>query len=249
MPLAPPLPGAFELASDEVHSWCASLDVAPETFARLQASLAADEHTRSAAFQFERDRRRFIVARGLLRVLLGCYLQAPPSRINFACNAFGKPALGVGFADRLKFNLSHSGDVALIAVAAAADVGVDVEYVRAQPDHAEIARHFFSPAEIKALTDLPGHLHAAAFFDCWTKKEAYLKARGEGLALSLKGFSVPLATGPAQAPVDVHGWSIHTLRPAPGYAGALAIAGTGWRLRESQWTMPQGVARGSVMPS
>jgi 4'-phosphopantetheinyl transferase len=236
MSLTPSLPSSFQLASNEVHSWCASLDVPPETSARLYATLTPDERTRSARFHFERDQQRFIVARGVLRDLLGRYLQTQPSQIRFVYNAFGKPDLGPEFASRLKFNLSHSAGLALIAIATASNVGVDLEYIRAQSDYADIARRFFSAAEVDYLSALPGHLYAEAFLSCWTKKEAYLKACGEGLAIPLPGFSVPLTTDPAHAPVDLCvGWSFYTLRPAPGYAGALAIEGSGWRLRQWQW--------------
>jgi 4'-phosphopantetheinyl transferase len=242
---APALPSPLRLASDEVHSWCAGLDVPPETCARLFATLTADERARSARFQFERDRRRFIVARGVLRDLLGRYLQTSPGQIRFVYNAFGKPDLGPEFASRLKFNLSHSADVVLIAIATGANVGVDLEHIRELPDCAEIARRFFSATEVDYLSRLPGHLYPEAFFSCWTKKEAYLKACGEGMATRLKSVSVPLTTDPADAPVDFHvastdlvpakRWSLYTLRPAPGYAGALAIEGTGWRRRQCQW--------------
>ena len=251
MSLTPSLPSSFQLASDEVHNWCASLDVPPETSARLYATLTPDERTRSARFQFEHDQQRFIVARGVLRDLLGCYLQTQPGQIRFVYNAFGKPDLGPEFANRLKFNLSHSAGLALIAIATASDVGVDLEYIRAQSDYADIARRFFSAAEVDYLVALPSHLYAEAFFSCWTKKEAYLKACGEGLARPLNSFSVPLTTDPAHTPVDLYvaskgivparRWSLYTLRPAPGYAGALAIEGTGWRLRQWQWKMPQRV--------
>jgi 4'-phosphopantetheinyl transferase len=259
------LMSTFQLAFDEVHSWCASLDVPPETSARLYATLTPDERARSARFQFERDQQRFIVARGVLRDLLARYLQTQPNQISFVYNAFGKPDLGPEFANRLTFNVSHSGPpallprwgprsagLALIAIATAANVGVDLEYIRAQSDYyADIARHFFSAAEIDYLITLPSHLYAETFFSCWTKKEAYLKACGEGLAMPLNSFSVPLTTDPAPTPEDLYvaskdivparRWSLYTLRPAPGYAGALAIEGTGWRLREWQWSMPQRV--------
>jgi len=251
MSLAPSLPGAVQLASDEVHSWCASLDVPPETSARLYATLTPDERTRSARFRFERDQQRFIVARGVLRDLVGRYLQTQPSHIRFVYNAFGKPDLSPEFGNRLKFNLSHSAGLALIAIATDSSVGVDVEYIRAQSDYADIARRFFSAAEVDYLMALPSHLYAEAFFSCWVKKEAYLKACGEGLATPLNSFSVPLTTDAAHTPVDLYvappdivpakRWSLYTLRPAPGYAGALAIEGTGWRLRQWQWKTPQRV--------
>jgi 4'-phosphopantetheinyl transferase len=239
--------GSFQLASDEVHSWCASLDVPPETSARLYTTLTADERNRSARFQFECDQQHFIVARGVLRDLLGRYLQTQPGKIRFVYNAFGKPDLGPEFGNRLKFNLSHSGRFAVIAIATAADVGVDLEYIRAESDYADIARHFFSAAEIDYLIALPSHLYAESFFSCWTKKEAYLKACGEGLARPLSSFSVPLTTDPAHSPVDLHvaskdivpakRWSLYTLRPVPGYAGALAIEGTGWRLCQCRYDL------------
>jgi len=249
--LTPSRPSSFQLASDEVHSWCASLDVPPETSARLYAALSPDERTRSARFQFERDQQRFIVARGVLRDLLGRYLQTQPSQISFVYNAFGKPDLSPEFGNRLKFNLSHSAGLALIAIATASNVGVDLEYIRAQSDYTDIARRFFSTAEVDYLIALPSHIYAEAFFSCWTKKEAYLKACGEGLAIPLNSFSVPLTTDPAHAPVDLYvaskdivpakRWSLYALRPAPGYTGALVIEGTGWRLRQWQWKMPQRV--------
>lgn len=234
--------GLFQLAPDEVHSWCASLDVPPEASARLYATLSFDERNRSARFRFERDRQRFIVAHGVLRDLLGCYLRTQPGRINYVYNAFGKPDLSPEFGSRLRFNLSHSAGLALIAIAADSNVGVDLECLRAQPDYAAIARRFFSAAEADQLTALPSHLFAEAFIGCWTKKEAYLKARGDGLAGPLDGFTVPLSTDPAHGPIDLYvaskRWSFYTLQPAPGYVGALAIEGSGWRLSQRQWQMP-----------
>jgi 4'-phosphopantetheinyl transferase len=235
----------FQLACDDVHTWCVSLDVPPETCAGLYAILTCDERNRSARFRFERDRRCFIVAHGVLRELLGHYLGTHPGEIHFVSNAFGKPALSTEFGSRLKFNLSHSADLALIAIAAEADIGVDIEYIRTQPDHAEVARCFFPAADVDQWSRLPRHLHAQAFFSCWTKKEAFVKACGEGLAIPLASFSVPLITDPAHPPAELYGaandivparrWSLYTLQPAPGYIGALAIEGSGWRLTERHW--------------
>ena len=244
MSLTPSPAGSFRLTSGEVHTWYASLDVAPETSARLYATLALDERDRSARFRFERDRLHFIVAHGVLRDLLGCYLQTDSGRISYVYSAFGKPHVSPEFGSRIRFNLSHSAGLALIAIAADANVGVDLEYMRMQSDYAEIAQ-FFSAAEVEQLTALPSHLYAEAFFSCWTKKEAYLKACGEGLATPLDSFSVPLTTDCAHAPVDVclavddkvpaKRWSVYTLRPASGYIGALAIEGSGCRLTQRQW--------------
>src|SRR2546430_15182480 len=164
MSLTASLPSCFPLASDEVHIWCASLDVPPETSARLHATLTPDERTRSARFHFERHRQRFIVARGVLRYLLGRYLQAQSSQVSLVYNEFGKPDLGPEFANRLKFNLSHSAGLALIAIAAASNVGVDLGCLRIIFNYVDIARHYF--------IHIKGQLYAEAFFSCWTKKEA-----------------------------------------------------------------------------
>jgi 4'-phosphopantetheinyl transferase len=245
MSLTPSPAGSFQLASDEVHSWSASLDVPPETSARLYATLTCDERNRSSRFRFKRDQQRFIVAHGVLRDVLGRYLRTNPGEITFSYNAFGKPELSPVFCSRLKFNLSHSAGLALIAIAADSNVGVDLECIGVQSDYAEVARRFFSAVEIDHLHALPSHLYAEAFFNCWTKKEAYLKARGEGLSIPLNSFSVPLTTYPAHAPADLYRaphdsvparrCSLYTLQPAPGYIGALAIEGGGWRLRQWQW--------------
>ena len=209
----------------EVHSWCVSLDVSPDTCAGFYATLASDERNRSARLRFERDRRRFVVAHGALRTLLGRYLRIPPGAVRFVYNPFGKPDLSPELG-RLKFSLSHSADLALIAIAADAEIGVDVELIREQSDWAELARCFFSPAEVDQLNRLPRPLHTQAFFSCWTKKEAYVKARGEGLAL--------LDETPTDAVLSRR-WSLYTIQPAPGYIGALVIAGRGWCLRQWHW--------------
>jgi 4'-phosphopantetheinyl transferase len=203
--------GPFQLPRGTVHCWCVSLDVPPETVAGLYATLTSDERNRSARFRFARDRQRFVAARGALRDLLGRYLGTRAGRIRFAYNAFGKPALSSEFGSRLRFNLSHSADLALIAITTEAGIGVDLEYIRPQPDHVEIARCFFSAAEVDRLSRLPSHLYPQAFFSCWTKKEALVKARGEALA-------IPLPSLP-------RGWSVYTLQPAPGYIGALVVEG------------------------
>ena len=216
------------LASKEVHTWCVRLDVPRDLAERLYATLSPEERFRSARFRFDRDRRRFVVAHGALRDLLGRYVGTRPGDIRFIHNAFGKPGLGPGLGGRLKFNLSHSGDLALIAIAADADVGVDVERVREGSDYPEIAWSFFSAAEIDDLNGVPSHLYAESFLGCWTQKEAYMKARGEGFEIPPASFSVSQLNG---------AWSLHTLRPAPGYVGAVAVEGTGWSLSQHPWNL------------
>ena len=237
----------YRLAADEVHVWCVDLDDAPAaTSARLYEALTPAERKRSAGFRFEQDQRRFAVAHGALRDILQRYLESLPDRMEYVHNAYGKPRLDPEYGHSLEFNLSHSRGLALIGLANTA-VGVDVEHIRPESDLVEIARRFFSPAEADRLLALPRRLRTEAFFGCWTKKEAYLKASGEGLAKPLDGFSVPLTTYAAETPASlraasnagggVKDWSLYTLRPARGYIGALAIEGTNWRVSQRVWTL------------
>lgn len=163
--------------------------------------------------------QRFIAAHGGLRELLGRYLGAHPSQVRFVHNGFGKPSLSGRLGSRLTFNLSHSADLALIGIAADAEIGVDLEYIRDEPDFTEIAQWFFDAVEVEELNRLPSELRARAFLGSWTRKEAYAKARGEGLG----------ATNEIAQPL---GWSLYSLQPAPGYVGALVVEGSGWRVTQ-----------------
>ncbi len=195
---------------DAVQLRCVRLDVAPEPY---DATLSDDERSRAARFRFDRDRRRFVVARGALRELLGRCLATDPGQVRFIYNASGKPELDPECGSRLRFNVSHSGDLALIAITTDAAVGVDLERIAPQPDGPAIARSMFSAADVDRLNDTPSHLYPQAFLRCWTKKEAYVKARGAGLADAASNLD------------GTPGWSVYTLDPAPGYIGALVVAG------------------------
>jgi 4'-phosphopantetheinyl transferase len=240
--LAPPRPA---LPGDEVHVWRALLDAPAERVRRLLELLASDERERAARFHFERDRRRFTVARGVLRGILGGYLNTAPAALRFVYGAQGKPALAPEQdAGGLRFNVSHSEGVALFAFARGRELGVDVERVSPRVSCEEIAGHFFSPGEVARLRALPAELREAAFFDCWTRKEAYIKARGEGLSLPLDGFDVSLGPGEPAAlvanrldPAEVARWSLLALAPWPGFAAAVAVEGRGWRLK--CWRLPE----------
>lgn len=210
----------------EVQCWSVRLDVPPHTVAALAATLSADERSRSERLRFERDRRRFVVAHGALRDLLGRYVGTDPGRIRFVCNSFGKPELHPDFGGRVTFNLAHSADLALIAIARDARVGVDVESIegREESNDADVARSFFSATEVDALSRVPTQLYGEAFLRCWTMKEACVKASGEGLTIPLPSFSVPITTDSTPAPVRCGRWSLSSLQPAPGYIGALAVS-------------------------
>lgn len=206
-------PHRVAIAPGELHLWRASLDVGPAQRERLAESLDAHERLRAARLRSVEDGERFRARRGVLRALLSRYVGAPPAALCFRDGARGKPELA-GAA--LQFNLAHSGALALYAVSFAA-VGVDVERVRRRFDWRPIVRRFFSPAERGAIDDV------AQFFACWTRKEAYLKARGDGLLR------------PLDEPVD-DGWWMREIQPAPGYAAAVAGAGDPPRVMCWRWT-------------
>jgi 4'-phosphopantetheinyl transferase len=214
-------------ANGEVHIWSVGLGAPRETVAGLLATLSLEERERAARLRADHDRRRFIVAHGALRGVLAHYLGISPSTIGFVRRGSGASALGPEWGDRLRFSLADSGELALVAVALDADVGVDVERVRAHRDWAEIAHGYFSAAEREQLQSLPNHRRAVAFVRCWTRNEAFRKALGDSPA-------GPSASGSGDV-AETRTWSIHTLRPAPGYIGALAIEGSGSRLRYRRW--------------
>ena len=227
-PRLEPADAAQRLSPDEVHVWSADLDRLPE--AELGEALSADERERARRFRFDRDRRRFTTARGLLRRLLGRYLGRDPAGLRFAYGPRGKPSLGEGHG--LRFNVSHSGGLALLAFAWDRELGVDVEEEREVREAADIARRYFSPREEEELRRLREDQRQAAFFRCWTRKEAFIKATGDGLSRPLDAFDVTLRPGEPARLLRVAGepeaesrfW-LEDLRPAPGFAGALAVEG------------------------
>ena len=239
-------PDAPGLADGEVHVWAAPLDPSAEAIRSHAALLAPDERARADRFRFDRDRRRFTVARGVLRTLLGRYLEVDPRRVAFRYESHGKPALGGELAAHgLRFNVSHSGEMALFAFTAGRDLGVDVEEVRPMEDGLDIAERFFSQAEVEAFRALPAEIRDDAFFNCWTRKEAYIKAVGEGLSFPLHVFDVSLAPGePARLlasrdPQQAERWSLRGLPdPAPGYRAAIVVEGEGWDLACWRWDEP-----------
>jgi 4'-phosphopantetheinyl transferase len=222
----------------EVHVWRACLDLPARCVDDLEQTLNEEERARARRFSFEDGRRRFVVCRGLLRKLLGGYTGLAPERVEFSYGLHGKPALGQQRGPRtLRFNVSHSKDLALYAITAGREVGVDVECIRPDLASLEVAERFFSRGEVAALRASPPRDRARAFFECWTRKEAYIKARGEGLSLPLHYFQVSIGPGAAALldvtddPEEVSRWTLHALDPGEGFTAALAAEGRGWRLR------------------
>jgi 4'-phosphopantetheinyl transferase len=221
---------AQRLCGLDVHVWVVGLEASPVSVQELCATLSSDEKNRSERFRFEHLRRRFCVARGLLRLFLGAYLATPPRDIEFSCGKYGKPS--VAGVEDFQFNISHSENVTVYAFAFGCDLGIDVEQIRNIDDIDAIARHFFCSEEAADLNSIQVQERLDAFFACWTRKEAYIKATGEGLSASLDTFRVSLR--PDEAPAFVHidgsaseaqSWSLYSLRPNEGYIGALAFRG------------------------
>ena len=236
-------PEHVPLVENEVHVWRASLEAPLSTIYDLQSILSEEEVRRAMQFHFEKDRLHWIVAHGILRRLLGQYLDIDPHKVRFMINAYGKPfTVYPPHGSRLQFNLSHSADLALFAVAYDRRVGVDVEYMRASVNCEALAQYHFSANECAALLTLPAAVRQEAFFHCWSRKEAYVKARGEGLSIPLGQFDVSLAPGEPAAllesrenPQATEQWSLRALAPGGRYAGAVVVEGTGWQLSCWQW--------------
>lgn len=221
---------------NEVHVWRAKLET-PWSWA-FDEALTLDDRARAHRFRFESDRRRFCVARASLRLILSRYLKTKPHRLQIESGEYGKPYFADAKATQgLRFNLSHSNQLALIAVSRDREVGVDVEYMRPDFVTEEVAAHFFSPAEVEEFRAVPRELRIQSFFNCWTRKEAYIKARGEGLYCPLDQFEVSLAPGAPAALLnsrvaagEVDRWRLENLSPANGYAATVAVEGDFSRL-------------------
>jgi 4'-phosphopantetheinyl transferase len=233
--------GSLErLVDDDVEIVTTQLVAEPEAVRELLAILSSDERQRAGRFAFDLDRRRFIVARGRLRQLLATRLGVRPELVEFTYGAHGKPATARRFAgSNLRFNLSHCGDLAVYAFASGRDIGVDVEAIRPLPDADAIATRFFSRRENEAYRALCPCDRPLAFFTCWTRKEAFIKAIGDGLSYPLYRVNVSLALGHAptmvrldDTPEDQRRWRLQSFFPAAGFVAAVV---TGNRTAEKRF--------------
>jgi len=228
-PLAPET--AARLADDAVEVVVARLDVEPDAADALASWLDHKERQRASRFQFERDRQRFIVARGRLRQLLAARLDTEPQSVELSYGTHGKPVLARGSATQdWRFNVSHSGDVAVFAFCRGREVGIDVEAVHSIHFPDAIAAHFFSRNELKAYLALDAQDKELGFFHCWTRKEAFIKALGDGLRYPLDVFDVSLSPREPARILRVgnmdgndSGWCLRSFIPAPGYVAAIVI--------------------------
>lgn len=219
--LTPPV--RLSLEQQKIHLWRASLDLPQNQLQQLAKTLSLDEQNRADRFRFKSDRCRFIAGRGILRSLLGRYLQTEPKALQFSYGERGKPALST--SDRLQFNLAHSQGLALYAVAYDRSVGVDLEHIRVLSDLEALTRRFFSPSEHAAICALPPKHQSEAFFRYWTCKEAYLKATGEGLA-NLQGLEISLSLKDSARLIRVpdgitNHWNLQEFTPAKEFVGAV----------------------------
>lgn len=242
-----PLASGLALAPGEIDVWSIRLDPSAEQVEKLGRCLSPDEWERANRFRFDKHRRQYVVGRGALRTLLAAYTGTRPELVKFSYGPRGKPFLesfgtsaGTSEGD-LQFNLTNSDELALVGFVLGREIGVDVEYLRKMPDCEQISERFFSESERKVLRSIPFPAKEEVFFNCWTRKEAYLKAVGEGLAAPLDSFDVTLALDEPPRMLTLEGdperaarWFFHHLRPAPDYIGAIAIEGGTWEVRT--WT-------------
>jgi 4'-phosphopantetheinyl transferase len=219
-----PPPESLLLQTGEVHVWRVELQQPGSVLEKFRSTLDRDELHRASRFHFEKHRREFVVARGFLRDVLSRYLRTKPETLRFTYGDYGKPDLD----GALKFNMSHSHEVALLAITQDRQIGVDVEHIRADFATEDIARRFFSRLEVESFNRLPIEEQVAAFFRCWTRKEAFIKATGRGLSQPLDEFDVTLAPEVAPALLRVHEddasrWSISDIDIDEDYAAALVV--------------------------
>lgn len=208
----------------DIAVWKASLDADAERLVAWRAVLSPDECARAERLRSPEHRAQFVAAHGQLREVLGACLDIPPARVEFRQAAQGKPGLGAACAGALEFSMSHSGTLALFAVAQDRPVGVDVERIRPDMPFMEVARRFYSTSECRELESLPPERRARAFFQTWTRKEAHAKATGQGLSARIAELSaVP------------SGWSLRVLDVGPDYAAALCAPGTDWQPVCRRW--------------
>ena len=241
-----PWPGratAWPLASQEIHVWATPLNAASDALENFSTTLSPEEKERAQRFKFDKHRNRFIAGRGALREILGHYLQANPADLRFSYSANGKPALAEEFVVAgIHFNLAHSDDLALVAVTRIGQIGVDVECVRPIKNVEDLVARFFSPRENDLFQKLPVDERPVAFFNLWTRKEALLKATGEGITGSLSLVEVSFLAGEAARLLAISGdvakaaqWSLQELSPATGFAGAIAIEARDVSVRCGKW--------------
>ena len=229
---------SVDFGDRDLHVWKADLDVPRDQLRQLERTLAPDERERFGRLRAEADRRRATASRGLLRHILAGYVGRPPAELCFAYGPAGKPELsGSADGESLHFNTAHTGDLLLVALGRVPSLGIDVERIRPIVRWERVARRAYSEEERLQIEALPPEKRSEAFITCWTRKEACVKAVGEGVWSAFSRFEVSPTPGEPAVVQSIDGepaagadWSLYHLEPAPGFVGALAVHGTGWRL-------------------
>ena len=235
--------GNIDLLTEDVHVWSALLDVQEDVLQVLQQTLDANEQIRAERFYFELDRARFIASHGLLRTILGSYMHIEPCKLQFSYNSQGKPYLAESFQGKtLEFNMSHSHEFALFAVACNRQVGVDLEHIYSFSETDSLANRILSKREKSAWQKYSMNERLNTLFRYWTCKEAYVKAAGVGLALPLEKIQISAMPGSEARLISINRstreasrWSLQELNPVPGFAAALVVEGFGSCLNHWQW--------------
>ena len=238
--LAPP--ERLMINDGEVHIWRAALEMTPPQLTSMVHILSADELSRAGRYHFPKDRDCFIAARGLLRTILGRYVDKNPGDLLFSYGPNGKPELAGEAGGKFRFNVSHSHGLSLFAVTLNRKIGIDLEYIRPELAADEFAEQVLSTRELLEFKAVPPHDRPVVFFDAWTRKEAYLKARGQGLSEDLKQLEVAFPPGGRDEFPGMNGsgqagfrWSLMDLTVPPEYAGAVVVEGQNLQFKFWQW--------------
>jgi 4'-phosphopantetheinyl transferase len=236
----------WSIENKEVHVWQAYVDV--ETLREVEnlGSLCAEEQTRADRFRFAKDRDLYLVGRSMMRAVVGGYLGRQPHEIRFTHSPYGKPGLPADFGTDLRFNLSHSHKLALLAVTRGNEIGVDIEFMRASAMEGNIADTVFSSQELVTFNSLSPELKQRGFFNGWTRKEAFIKAKGQGLSMALDQFDVSLDPSQSARLVSIRPdateldrWSLRDLELSDGYVGAIVVGTQDWHLKRYTWPIPR----------
>jgi 4'-phosphopantetheinyl transferase len=236
-------PDKLLLTKDQVHVWRAYLDCGRDFIKGIGKTLSSDEKRRAKRFYFRKDQYRYIATRGVLRNILSLYVDSSPKDLRFCYSDYGKPYLSAELnPGQICFNQTHSRGLAVYAVTRSRKVGIDVEYMNQNIEGEKIAKKFFSPRENAMLRSVPEKNKKEAFFNCWTRKEAYVKARGEGLSIPLDQFDVSMFPGePASllnindSPDEVSNWVLEHIFADEHYACALATEGNSLKFKFWLW--------------
>lgn len=236
------------LDRNHLHIWAVRVEDPPHPYGVLRELLTQEERERADRFHFEADRQRSVLGRGLLRVLLGHFLDAAPAELVFSYGEQGKPRLGGNIEGGVEFNVSHSGEWVILGLCVGRSVGVDVEQIREMTDMESLAERYFAPAEVRALRSLDVAERREAFFTCWTRKEAYVKAVGAGFSMDLDTFEVSVRPLESASLLTIDGsaqlaaeWTLWGGTPAVGYVAAAAVARGGVKVTSHFWSATSGI--------